>query len=108
MFANWFARRTPRTRSRRVTGCPAESARPFRFRPRLESLEDRVTPAFTGGVSVAAGDVNGDGFPDIVTGAGPTGGPHVKAFSGKDGSELFSFYAYDAGFTGGVNVAVGD
>jgi hypothetical protein len=63
---------------------------------------------FTGGVRVAIGDVNGDGTPDIITAAGPGGGPHVKAFSGKDGSQLASFFAYDPGFTGGVNVAAGD
>jgi hypothetical protein len=64
--------------------------------------------AFTGGVHVALGDVNGDGIPDIITGAGPGGGPHVKVFSGKDLSLLFSFFAYDPQFTGGVFVAAGD
>jgi hypothetical protein len=65
-------------------------------------------PAFLGGVFVAAGDVNGDGFADIVTGADFGGGPHVQAFSGKDGSVLQSFMAYDPRFLGGVRVAVGD
>ncbi len=71
-------------------------------------------PAFGGGVSVAAGDVNGDGFDDIVTGAGPGGGPHVKVFDGTtidDSSNptvIGSFYAYNPGFGGGVSVAVGD
>jgi hypothetical protein len=51
-------------------------------------------PAFTGGVRAALGDVNGDGVVDIVTAAGPGGGPHVKVFSGADLSELASFYAY--------------
>ena len=65
-------------------------------------------PAFGGGVTVAAGDVDGDGRADIITGAGPGGGPHVKVFSGADLSELASFFAYDAAFGGGVNVAAGD
>ena len=65
-------------------------------------------PGFRGGVTVAAGDVNADGWADVVTGAGPGGGPHVKAFSGKDGTELASYFPYDAGFTGGVRVATGD
>ncbi|MDY3558513.1 Ig-like domain-containing protein [Gemmata sp. JC673] len=61
---------------------------------------------FTGGARVATGDVNGDGFADIVTGAG-AGADHVKAFSGKDRSELASFLAYN-GFAGGVYVAAID
>jgi hypothetical protein len=64
-------------------------------------------PAFTGGVFVAAGDVNGDGRAEIVTGIGTGGGPHVKVFSSFGGSELASFYAYDPAFTGGVRVGVG-
>ena len=63
---------------------------------------------FRGGVRVAVGDVNGDGTDDIITGAGPGGGPHVKVFSGVDASTLFSFFAYDAKFSGGVFVAAGD
>ena len=65
---------------------------------------------FGGGVRVAAADVNGDGMADIITGAGPGGGPHVRAFSLAGGSvtEVASFYAYDPSFTGGVFVAGGD
>lgn len=64
--------------------------------------------AFQGGVSVAAGDVNGDGVEDIVTGVGPGGGPIVKVFDGATGAEIRSFFAYDDNFQGGVNVATGD
>ena len=64
-------------------------------------------PRFLGGVSVTVADVTGDGTPDIVTGAGAGGGPHVKVFDGVTFAEVRSFYAYDAGFRGGVNVAAG-
>ena len=64
--------------------------------------------SFRGGVSVAGGDINGDGKADISTGAGPGGGPHVKVFSGADDSVLRSYFAYDATFRGGVVVAAGD
>jgi uncharacterized protein (TIGR03118 family) len=65
-------------------------------------------PNFFGGVRVAAGDTTGDGFADIITGAGPGGGPHVQVFSGKDNALLQSFMAYTSNFTGGVYVAAGD
>ena len=63
---------------------------------------------FTGGVDVAVADVNGDGTPDIITGAGPGGGPVVKVFSGTDGSLLGSFTVGDSTSTAGVTVAAGD
>ena len=65
-------------------------------------------PAFTGGVYVAAGDVNGDLIADIIVGADAGGGPQVTVFNGKDLSVLTSFFAYNVNFTGGVRVATGD
>jgi hypothetical protein len=63
---------------------------------------------FLGGVRVALGDVTGDGVPDVVTAAGPGGGPHVKVFDGRTLTQIASFYAYDPSFRGGVSIAVGD
>jgi len=65
-------------------------------------------PSFTGGVRVALGDVSGDGIPDLVTGPGPGAGPHLKVFDGMSGAELWSFFAYEPAFTGGIFVAAGD
>ncbi|MSR32698.1 MAG: VCBS repeat-containing protein, partial [Gemmataceae bacterium] len=63
---------------------------------------------FTGGVSVASADINGDGAVDLVTGAGPGGGPHVKVFDGASLSLISQWFAYPADFTGGVFVGMGD
>jgi hypothetical protein len=63
---------------------------------------------YTGGVRVAAGDVNGDGFADIAVGAGQ-GGSQVRVFDGAGGlTPLKTFNAFDAGFTGGISVALGE
>jgi hypothetical protein len=65
-------------------------------------------PQFTGGVFVAAADLNHDALADIITGAGAGGGPHVRAFSGLNGLLLANFFAYSPFFTGGVQVGAGD
>jgi hypothetical protein len=64
--------------------------------------------AFQGGVRVGAGDVNGDGYADIIVGGGPGGGPNVRVFNGVTGAEMASFLAYDPRFLGGVFVAGAD
>jgi len=65
-------------------------------------------PNFTGGVFVGAGDVNGDSFADIITGAGANGGPHVKVFDGVTRAERLSFFAFDPTYLGGVDVTAAD
>src|SRR5262249_54796486 len=63
---------------------------------------------FTGGGRVAGGGGTGDGIPDIVTGAGPGGGPHVRAFDGLTGAGGHSLFAYDSRFPRRAFVALGD
>jgi hypothetical protein len=60
---------------------------------------------FTGGVRVAINDGNGDGIADLITGAGPSGGPHVKVFSFPDLDILFQFYSGEESNPGGVFVS---
>jgi hypothetical protein len=64
--------------------------------------------SFRGGVIVSAGDVNGDGFADVIAGTGVGGGPVVKVFNGVTGELMQSFFAYADTLRGGVNVAGGD
>jgi hypothetical protein len=60
-------------------------------------------------VYVAAGDVNRDGFDDLVVGAGETGGARVRVLSGRDLAVLADYFAIeDVNFRGGVRVAAGD
>ncbi len=64
-------------------------------------------PAFKGGVHVAAGNLDGKGADEIVTGPGAGGGPHVRVYDGN-GILKTQFFAYAPSFAGGVYVAAGD
>jgi hypothetical protein len=63
--------------------------------------------SFRGDLYVAAGDVTGDGYADIITGAG-SGPSDVRIFSGADSTSLARFLAYDASFPGGARVGIAD
>ncbi|MFO0936108.1 MAG: FG-GAP-like repeat-containing protein [Gemmataceae bacterium] len=65
-------------------------------------------PTFTGGAHVTTADVNGDGVADIVVGSGSGRTPQVFTFDGRNGLLIGSFFAFEASFTGGVNVATAD
>jgi hypothetical protein len=93
-------------------GKSATSGRPVRLFNDFFVFEQTLR----NGVFVTAGDLNGDGFADVIVGGGPGGGPRVLALSGKDlttsGSanpvQLANFFAGDPTSRGGVRVAAKD
>jgi hypothetical protein len=64
------------------------------------------------GIRVAAGDVNGDGRAEVITGAGSGDSPTVRIFSGTPTdffpTPLRSFDAFGSSVTSGVEVAAAD
>ncbi|OWK35557.1 putative internalin [Fimbriiglobus ruber] len=65
--------------------------------------------AFTGGVFVAAGDVDGDGHADIAVSADTGGSGRVIVYSGQTGSVMADFMGIaDPNFRGGARVTMGD
>jgi hypothetical protein len=70
-----------------------------RTRERLLGLSVAVwsrpaTAQFRGGVFVAIGSVFGDATPEIITGAGAGGVPHVRGFSENGTPNSINFFAY--------------
>jgi hypothetical protein len=63
---------------------------------------------FAGGVRVAAGDLNWDGFADIITGPGEGTRTRVKAFSGVDLTMLHRIDIGPSTYTGGAQLGAGD
>ncbi|VTS07336.1 PQQ-dependent sugar dehydrogenase [Tuwongella immobilis] len=65
--------------------------------------------SFTGGVFVSVGDLDRDGFADLVMTAGNGGGPRVRIMSGQSGKVISDFLGIaDPNFRGGATSAIGD
>jgi len=71
-------------------------------------------PDFRGGARPAVGDLNADGVPDLVVGAGIGGGPRVAVWdggsirSGTPSALTADFFAFEPTLRGGVYLTVGD
>jgi len=63
---------------------------------------------FRGGVRVTAGDIDQDGQDEIITGAGPGGGPHVRVFEADGTPRFIDIFPFHRNFRGGVDVAAFD
>jgi|GEM_PF-3770755 len=65
-------------------------------------------PGYQGALSVAVGDVNGDGVSDFATAVATAGAPAaIKVYDGATGTEILSFIAFP-GYMGGLSIALGD
>ncbi len=60
---------------------------------------------FKGGVRVATGDIDRDSEDEIITGAGPGGGPHVRIFEADGKPRGIDFFPFSPSFRGGVDVS---
>lgn len=65
---------------------------------------------FTGGLMVAAGDIDGDGIDDVAVAADIGGGPRVSIYLVKNGTLALTnnFFALDENFRGGLRIALAD
>ncbi|MFH1426032.1 MAG: peptidoglycan DD-metalloendopeptidase family protein [Candidatus Kerfeldbacteria bacterium] len=68
---------------------------------------DAFNGTHTGGLDVAAGDVDGDGLDEIVAGVAGSGKSKFGVFD-ETGAQLEVTRAFGKKYTGGINVAVGN
>ncbi len=63
---------------------------------------------FRGGINIEAGDVDGDGLAEIITGPNKGGGPHIRMFDGNGTAINKGFFAYESYKRDGVEVGAFD
>lgn len=63
---------------------------------------------YRGGAHIGVGDLNGDGYGEILVGASRGGGPQVRVFNYQGKLLSGGFFAFDPRFRGGVRPVAGD
>jgi hypothetical protein len=95
-----------------VVTAPSSGGRPvvrvFDARGNLRRSFDAFDPVLHVGVALATGDVDGDGFADVVAAPAYGSSSLVRALDGRTGAQLGSFDAFPVGAYTGVRIAVGD
>lgn len=65
-------------------------------------------PGFWGGVNLASADIDNDGLPEILTGAGFSGGAHLRIYDQEGNVKINpKLFAFDS-FKGGISIAATD
>lgn len=92
-----------------VVSDPSGSSAEIRTYDRTGALLARFVPFTTSvlGLSLATGDVDGDGVAEIIAATGAGEAPRVRVYE-STGTLRTEFFAYAELFLGGVHVAVGD
>jgi len=90
-------------------GKTVRGGRPVALMPDFFAFE----PGLRNGAYVTAVDLDGDGFAEVIAGAGPGGAPRVAAFSGKQllankRTTVANFFTGTPDARGGVRVATAD
>jgi len=81
------------------------------FDARTNALKKEFSPydiKFRGGVSIAAGDINGDGTPEIITAPGSGGTSHIRIFNALGKALTPGFLAFQSSQRSGIRVAAAD
>ncbi|MFH1534547.1 MAG: hypothetical protein ABIF80_01045 [Patescibacteria group bacterium] len=65
-------------------------------------------PSYQGGVSLAGGDIDGDGRDEIIVGVGADAEPIVRVFNKTATEILREYLVYSETFQSGVNISAGD
>jgi len=69
---------------------------------------DAYDKSFKGGINVSIGDINKDGYSEIITSTREGGIPSVHIYTAEGKNLKLDFNAYDATFRGGINIYAQD